>query len=107
MARIKVGQRAAIRACMETLKEEKRMSIMNGVWHDAALNLPPAHEMVLAVKEKKNGDRDICLAYCMPEWEFTDPVTKEKTVAPYWVCSGNNNIIYWMPLPKMPRKEDA
>ena len=35
------------------LEEEKRMSIMNGVWHDAALDLPPAHETVLAVKEKK------------------------------------------------------
>ena len=77
------------------------------VWYNAALDLPKEGQDVLAVKELKNGRREICIARCIPEWEYTDPVTLETSVAPFWVCGGNNNIIYWMPLPKMPEKEGA
>lgn len=77
------------------------------VWYNAALDLPKEGQDVLAVKELKNGRREICIARCIPEWEYTDPVTLETSVAPYWVCGGNNNIIYWMPLPKIPEKEGA
>lgn len=78
-----------------------------GEWHDAALELPPDQLAVLAVKELKNGDRGMTLAYCIREHTTTDPWTKEKNTAPYWVCGGNNNIIYWMPLPEIPKKEEG
>ncbi len=81
------------------------MSIKNGVWHDAALDLPKNHEQVLAVKQLKNGDRSLCLAYCITEYEHVNPITKEKVIEPYWVCGGNNNIIFWMPLPDIPGEE--
>ena len=78
------------------------MSVINGVWHNAGIELPEDNVTVLAVKELKSGRREICLAYCIREWERKDYLTGETTVGPYWVCGGNNNIIYWMPLPKMP-----
>ena len=78
------------------------MSIVNGVWHDAKIDLPPGHQDVLVVKQLKSGQRSIAIAYCIPNYERTDWKTGEKTIEPYWVCGGNNNVIYWMPLPKIP-----
>jgi len=78
------------------------MSIKNGVWYNAKIDLPETNETVLAVKELKSGRREICLAYCIREYEYKDFQTGETRIEPYWVCGGNNNIIYWMPLPKMP-----
>lgn len=77
---------------------------MTGTWISAALELPKSHQQVLAVKELKSGQRDICIAYCIPEYKRTNYATGETVTEPYWVCSGNNNIIYWMPLPKIPEK---
>ena len=74
------------------------------VWHNAAIDLPESHVTVLAVKELKSGQRDICLAYCIPDYKHHDYTTGEDITKPYWVCGGNNNIIYWMPLPKIPDK---
>ena len=74
------------------------------VWHNAAIDLPERDKAVLAVKELKNGRREICIARCIPDWEHTDPITNKRTIGPYWVCGGNNNIIYWTPLPKIPDK---
>lgn len=34
--------------------------------------------------------------------EIYDPVTRTYSTEPYWVCGGNNHIVYWMPLPKIP-----
>lgn len=79
------------------------MSAVNGVWHNAEIELPPDGERVLAVKQLKSGLRDICLAHCIRNWEHFDYATKTTHIGPYWVtCGGNNNVIYWMPLPKIP-----
>lgn len=80
------------------------MSIVNGVWHDAVTDLPKDHESVLAVKQLKNGRKEICIAYCMRNYKHYDPISREEWYGPYWVCGGNNNIILWMPLPKIPEK---
>lgn len=80
------------------------MSVKNGVWHDAELDPPKEAEQVLAVKELKDGRRDICLARYIKEMEHFDPKTGKNFRAPGWLCQGNNNIIYWMPLPKIPEK---
>ena len=77
---------------------------MSGTWINAKLELPKNHQTVLAVKELKSGQRDICIAYCIPEYTRKDYATGETVTEPYWVCQGNNNIIYWMPLPKIPEK---
>lgn len=82
------------------------MSITNGVWHDAKLDPPKDGTQVLAVKELKDGRRDICLARYLEEYECFDPQTMRNIKKPYWVCGGNNNIIYWMPLPNIPKKEE-
>lgn len=71
-------------------------------WIDAKALTPDDGTDVLAVKELKNGTRSICIARCINRWEYTDPLTHEKKIGPYWVCGGNNNIICWMPLPEMP-----
>ena len=77
---------------------------MTRTWINAALEIPPDEKTVLAVKELKNGRREICLAYCIADYTYRDPRTGETSVGPYWCCGGNNNIIYWMPLPKIPEK---
>ena len=73
-------------------------------WISINERLPENHITVLAVKELKSGKRDICLAYCIPEYQHYDPVTKERWIGPYWVCGGNNNILCWMPLPEIPQR---
>ena len=78
------------------------MSTKNGVWHDAKLELPPDHVDVLIVKQLKSGQRNIGIGYCIPEYKHHNYETGEDVIEPYWVCGGNNNIIYWMPLPKIP-----
>ena len=78
------------------------MSVKNGVWHNAQVELPEAQQEVLIVKQLKSGQRTIGLGYCIPNYQHTNPLTKEITIAPHWVCGGNNNVIYWMPLPGIP-----
>lgn len=71
-------------------------------WISSAAQLPEDGVDVLAVKELKSGQRDICIARCMRNFEYYDVESGEKRTKPYWVCGGNNNILYWMPLPEMP-----
>lgn len=78
---------------------------MSGTWIDVSEALPLDKVDVLAVKQLKNGDRSICIANCIREYEHFDYVRQKKVVEPYWVCGGNNNIIYWMPLPKIPEED--
>lgn len=55
------------------------MSLINGVWHDAKLDPPKDGEMVLCVWRMKNGSRIISMSQLR-----------------------NDDLLYWMPLPKMP-----
>lgn len=77
---------------------------MNGEWRNAAQEQPENGVLVLAVKQLKSGRRDYCLASCQQNYEFYDTARKELVKGPYWTCGGNNNIIYWMPLPEIPEK---
>lgn len=82
------------------------MSIKNGVWHNALMDPPASNVTVLAIKQLKDGRRNICLAYCIRDYSWKNPATGAVVTEDKWVCGGNNNIIYWMPLPKIP-EEDA
>lgn len=65
------------------------------VWHNAQIDLPKDGEQVLCVKETKNKVRSYCFGahYSTRTWDNG------------WVTSGGcNNVLYWMPLPKMPEK---
>lgn len=73
-------------------------------WISVKDMLPEDDRTVLAVKQLKDGRRDICIARCIPDYEHYDPDTKQHVRSPYWVCGGNNNIIYWMPLPEIPEE---
>ena len=74
-----------------------------GKWISVKEALPENGETdVLAVKQLKDGRRSICIARCIPDYEHYDPDTMQKVRGPYWVCGGNNNILFWMPLPGMP-----
>lgn len=73
-------------------------------WINVNDRLPDSGVTVLAVKQLKNGRRDVTLAYCIREYERYDPVTRTYSTEPYWVCGGNNNILWWMPLPPMPKE---
>lgn len=69
------------------------MSAKNGVWHDARIDLPPDSQRVLCIKLPKNGHMDYCFGAYYPD----------KTYGTGWVTTGScDNVIYWMPLPKMP-----
>ena len=73
-----------------------------GGWISAKEQLPPDDRLVLAVKQLKDGTRQICLAWCNLDHIAYDHQTKEQRREPYWVCGGNNNIIWWRELPEMP-----
>ena len=76
---------------------------MNG-WIDVNDQLPEDDKQVLAVKQLKSGRREICLAYCKAHWERYDPIAGHNVeCGPYWVCGGNNNIIFWQELPEIPK----
>ena len=77
----------------------------SSVWHDARVELPPGHVEVLAVKQLKNGQRSMTIAYCIPDFTYHDNETGKDVTKPYWVCGGNNNVIYWMPLPEFPETD--
>ena len=77
------------------------MSILNGVWHDARLDPPPDSAQVLCVKENKKGYRSLCFGSYWPERGHTDLYDDR------WVTGGGcNNVIFWMPLPKIPEVGD-
>lgn len=72
-------------------------------WFDARVDLPENGEKVLAVKELKNGRRELCFASCIREYERYDYVRKETVKGPYWTTGGgNNNVVFWRPLPEIP-----
>lgn len=74
------------------------MSVVNGVWHDAKIDPPKDNGYVLCVKQTKNGAKSICLGYYDPE----------RTYGIGWVTTGScNNILYWMPLPKIPEEDPS
>jgi len=77
---------------------------MSNQWIPVSEQLPETNTTVLAVKELKSGQRQICIAHCIRDYEHYDPVENKKWIGPYWVCGGNNNIIYWMALPEIPAK---
>ena len=70
------------------------MSMVNGVWHDALLDPPPDGQRVLCVKENKKGYRDYC---------FGSRWSARQCWDNGWLTGGGcNNVILWMPLPKIP-----
>lgn len=71
-------------------------------WIDTKEKLPDEDGEFLCVKQLKSGDRSICLARFMKKFPKYNPVTGKPEYSPYWVCGGNNNIIYWMQLPAIP-----
>lgn len=71
-------------------------------WISVEDALPLNDDNVLIVKQLKDGTRSIAIGYCNLDHVRMDPLTGERTVAPYWVCGGNNNVIFWQPLPEMP-----
>lgn len=73
-------------------------------WIRVEDRLPEDDGTVLAVKQLKDGSRQICLAYCNLDWMYRDPVSGVTRHEPRWVCGGNNNIIWWQPLPEMPEE---
>ena len=78
------------------------MSFVNGVWHDALLDPPPNGEQVLCVKENQKGFRSLCFGSFWRE-RFHDDNYDDR-----WVTSGGcRNIIFWMPLPKIPEPGDV
>ena len=76
-------------------------------WISVKDRLPLTDRQVLAVKELKNGRREICLARCIPNYEHFDYTTGNYVYEPYWACTGgNNNIIMWMDLPKYMKEDE-
>lgn len=81
------------------------MDAKYGVWFESSTALPPDNVAVLAVKETKNGNRDLCFARYFadrPRYDAYGDVIGYGA----WITSGScNNIVYWMPLPEIPQRE--
>lgn len=75
-------------------------------WISAKERVPENDRPVLAVKELKNGRRDITIARCLKEYRHFDAKTGQYVTGPYWVCGGCNNIVLWMELPEIPEGEE-
>ena len=91
--------------CIAKMCKDAAKAISCYEWISVEEALPKDGEKsVLAVKQLKDGRRDICIARCIPDYEHYDPDTRQRVRSPYWVCGGNNNIIYWMPLPEIPEE---
>ena len=89
--------------CIVKMSEDAYKVFCYYDWISVEEALPANGETsVLAVKQLKDGRRDICIARCIPDYEHYDPDTRQHVRGPYWVCGGNNNIIYWMNLPEIP-----
>lgn len=72
-------------------------------WRSVKDSLPANGELVLVARRGKKKNRwSMTLAKCIPEYTFVDPMTREREIGPYWICEGNTNILYWMPLPALP-----
>ena len=84
---------------LEMIKEKQWVSVKD--------RLPENQQDVLVVKQLKSGQRNIGIGYCITDYEYKNFQTGETWRAPYWVCSGNSNVIYWMPLPEIPKGEAA
>lgn len=83
------------------------MSLKNGVWYDAALDPPGAehiNKQVLIVKESKAGDRSISFGKYMSNMLM--PIAK-RWVGTWTTSNGKGTVLYWMPLPKIPEKEET
>ena len=89
---------------MDTLRNTRRLLDQLPQWISVDDQLPEKDVTVLAVKQLKDGRRDLCLARCIPDWEYTEYPSGEKKRKPYWVTGGNNNILFWMPLPEIPKE---
>lgn len=76
-------------------------------WISVEDALPENDDTVLIIKQLKDGRRQIGLGYCIVDYHYDNPVTHEKYVGPYWVCGGNNNVIFWQKVPKMPEGVDG
>lgn len=92
--------------CMTDLAKDtlELLKAQEPCWISVKDKLPEAEVTVLAVKQLKDGRREICLARCIPEFTFYDYRTDREVTEPRWVCGGNNNILFWMPLPDMPKE---
>ena len=67
-------------------------------WHNVKTDPPTPGVRVLCVKLPKNGHKDLCFG----AWYEPSDIYPEGN----WVTSGScNNVIYWMPLPKIPEEE--
>ena len=72
-----------------------KVSLKNGVWHKADIDKPKMGERVICVKETKSGTRALCFGAWFDKTEYYPEG--------HWVTGGgNNNVIYWMPAPKIP-----
>ena len=63
-------------------------------WIRADERVPEDMERVLCCTVTKSGRKNIVMGYWDPDDER-------------WVCGMNSNVRWWMPLPEMPKEEDA
>lgn len=82
------------------------VSVKCGAWYKAEAKKPKGNERVLCVKELKSGRREMCFGYFDQYASEWDPEKRMFVVGSgKWVTGGgNNNVLYWMPLPKMPEE---
>ena len=74
-------------------------------WISTKERVPDGMDSVLVVKRLKSGQRTIGMGYCIKDYSYKDYSTNEIIRKPRWVCAGTGSVIYWMPLPAMPKED--
>lgn len=71
-------------------------------WISVKDRLPDDGEQVLVVKQLKDGRKSIDLGYYWSQYNVYDASAGANVEKPVWVTRGNNDVICWMPIPKVP-----
>lgn len=75
-------------------------------WISVKDRVPDDQKSVLIVKQLKGGGRTVGMGYCIKDYSYKDYSTNEIIRKPRWVCAGTGNVVYWMPLPELPKEDD-
>ena len=75
---------------------------MDNGWISVNDRLPEDSNTVLVAKKLKNGSMSVDFGRYFERYTVYDRSIRATTEKPLWETRGNSNVMYWMPIPKVP-----